>query len=282
VLWTLPSPRDRRQELAPRDLHAAFDLILQAFAHYEAGRDEEARAALQGIGLQSPLLEWKVLLRGPLGLPGQRRRTGPWKTGKRLDQARLSSRLCAPMRAGIDPAFLAAQPPAVQQTLRNQDDATARGHRRSSFARAPRDADERQPRPGISQGRSRSLPACSAIIPICLPVSRSASTGRSLITASRGHRTLSARLRRTDRSGAGLSTPGPGARDTRHVVRAHGAWQDFIKEVAEHPAAWPASRRKRVQALIWARMAENTGPQRNAGAAPAIPFSISLAAGLLR
>src|SRR5262249_48071548 len=50
----------------PAPLHAPFDLILQAFTHYEAGRDEQARAALQGVGLQSPFIEWKVLLRGLL------------------------------------------------------------------------------------------------------------------------------------------------------------------------------------------------------------------------
>ena len=103
----------------PADLHPAFDLILQAFAHYEAGRDEEARGVLQGIGLQSPFLEWKVLLRGLLAYhtKDNARALENWS---RLDQTRLPARLCAPLRASIDPAFLASQPTAVQQTLRTK------------------------------------------------------------------------------------------------------------------------------------------------------------------
>ena len=40
--------------------------MLQAFRQVEAGQDEAARESLQGIGLQSPFLEWKLLLRGLL------------------------------------------------------------------------------------------------------------------------------------------------------------------------------------------------------------------------
>ena len=37
---------------------------MQAFAQVQAGQDEAARETLQPIGLRSPFLEWKVLLRG--------------------------------------------------------------------------------------------------------------------------------------------------------------------------------------------------------------------------
>ncbi|MBI1833087.1 MAG: hypothetical protein HYR84_16730, partial [Planctomycetes bacterium] len=101
----------------PAEYHAGFDLIVQAFGHYEAGRDQEARDLLQGIGLQSPFLEWKVLLRGLMAHQGNddARALENWT---RLDPARLPSRLCAALRAGIDSAFLAAQPPEVQESLR--------------------------------------------------------------------------------------------------------------------------------------------------------------------
>src|SRR5947208_445751 len=82
---------------------------MQAFAHYEAGRDEEARNALQAIGLQSPFLEWKVFLRGLLAYSAQdnARALENWQ---RLDSARLPGRLSSALRASIDPTFLAAQP----------------------------------------------------------------------------------------------------------------------------------------------------------------------------
>ena len=97
-------------------MHAAFDLILQAFAHSEAGRDEDARAALQGIGLQSPFLEWKVLLRGLLAYYAKddARALENWQ---RLNQERLPYRLSATLRAGIDPAFLQSQSAAAKKSL---------------------------------------------------------------------------------------------------------------------------------------------------------------------
>src|SRR5581483_4934919 len=54
------------KQLLPESLHEQFDLVLGAFNLLEAGKDEETREVLQGIGLQSPFLEWKVLLRGLL------------------------------------------------------------------------------------------------------------------------------------------------------------------------------------------------------------------------
>src|SRR5262249_26710293 len=55
--------RDQRDRLAP-DLHAGFDSIVHAFARYERSQDAEALDTLQAIGLRSPYLEWRVLLRG--------------------------------------------------------------------------------------------------------------------------------------------------------------------------------------------------------------------------
>src|SRR5206468_4442 len=48
----------------PEALQPQFDLIVQTFARLEAGQDDSARELLQGIGLQSPFLEWKLFLRG--------------------------------------------------------------------------------------------------------------------------------------------------------------------------------------------------------------------------
>jgi hypothetical protein len=56
--------RLRDRSALPAELHAGYDAVVGAFRRYEAGDDEAARAALQPIGLTSPFLEWKGLLRG--------------------------------------------------------------------------------------------------------------------------------------------------------------------------------------------------------------------------
>ncbi len=61
----------------PEALHADFDRVVLAFQQAEAGKDDDARATLQGIGLRSPFLEWKVLLRGLQAYYVQRRRPRP-------------------------------------------------------------------------------------------------------------------------------------------------------------------------------------------------------------
>src|SRR5207248_7846116 len=107
--------------LLPSALHADFDQVLLAFGHLEAGRDEEARAALQAIGLRSPFLEWKLLLRGLQAyyLKDDARALENWQ---RLDPERLPARLAAPYRAQIDAAFRNAQPPETQAALQRQLD----------------------------------------------------------------------------------------------------------------------------------------------------------------
>lgn len=94
-----------------------FDAVLIAFRELEAGRDEEARTALQAIGLQSPFLEWKLLIRGLLAYY-QKDDARAIENWQRLDAERLPARLAAVFRAQIDKPFLAAQPAASQEPLR--------------------------------------------------------------------------------------------------------------------------------------------------------------------
>ncbi len=107
--------------LLPEALQPAFDLILQAFAQLEAGQDDQARATLQGIGLQSPFLEWKVFLRGLLAYyqGDDARALENWQ---HLDPKRLPAQLAAPVRFLIDGAFRQAQPAQVQAHLKRQAD----------------------------------------------------------------------------------------------------------------------------------------------------------------
>ena len=107
--------------LLPAEFQPHFDAVVQAFVHAEAGKDDEARASLQSIGLSSPFLEWRILLRGLLAFYAgdDVRALENWQ---RLNPERLPARLAAPLRFGIDPAFRAAQPAATQTVLRKQLD----------------------------------------------------------------------------------------------------------------------------------------------------------------
>jgi tetratricopeptide (TPR) repeat protein len=105
----------------PPTLQGAFDLVVRAFAHAEAGQDDQARQTLQGIGLLSPFLEWKLLLRGLLAFY-QNDDSRTLENWQRLDPQRLPARLAAPLRFLIDPAFRQAQPPEAQAALQKKAD----------------------------------------------------------------------------------------------------------------------------------------------------------------
>src|SRR5262249_20252324 len=78
-------------------------------------------ATLQGIGLQSPFLEWKVLLRGLLAYH-QKDDPRALENWQRLNAQRLPARVAAPLRFLIDPSFRTAQPPETQNVLQQQAD----------------------------------------------------------------------------------------------------------------------------------------------------------------
>ena len=102
--------RQHGRDRVPPEHRTAFNLIRQAFGEYDGGKDEEARQTLQGIGLQSPFLEWKLLLRGLISYStnDDARANENWQ---RLDPMRLPSRLAAPLRYAIDPSWRATLKP---------------------------------------------------------------------------------------------------------------------------------------------------------------------------
>lgn len=117
-------PADRAVRLRdPAGLSAddrpGYAAIVDAFAHYEAGRDDAARDALAPVGLKSPFLEWRVLLRGLLAYSAgdDARALENWV---RLDPVRLPARLAAPVRAALDPVYKASQSDAVAGQLLDQ------------------------------------------------------------------------------------------------------------------------------------------------------------------
>ncbi len=255
----------------PTDLHAAFELTLQAFSHYEANRDEEARTAMQGIGLQSPFLEWKLFLRGLLAYHANDdvRAIENWQ---RLDPARLPHRLASPMRAGIDAAFLQAQPDAVQRTLR------AQLMQMQGISCAPvlfelRDLLHKDGLAPAFRKVEAVVPALKQDFPDVL--SRLARCFYWAIV-ERGEpldveRYLHVFGRPADDPNLyrlqGLALESRGM-----WPEAHKAWHDFITDVGAAPLVWPERLRPRLQAAIWTHMAENAMPNRKRRSRSANPL----------
>ena len=118
--------RIKAADSLPTEFQPVHHAVLAAFKHHEAGNDDAAREALQPIGLQSPYLEWKVLLRGLIAYStnDMPRALENWQ---RLDPARLPARLAAPLRAGLDPAFRATLPTAYADSLERRMESLVAG-----------------------------------------------------------------------------------------------------------------------------------------------------------
>jgi tetratricopeptide (TPR) repeat protein len=241
----------------PEALRGQFDRILQAFTRLEAGQDDPARAAVQEIGLQSPFLEWKVMLRGLMAYY-QNDDVRALENWQRLAPDRLPARLIAPLRFGIDSAYRIAQEPQAQAALQRQwdrlQDEGLVVHLRSlqstlanpeSLAQAFRLAEN-------------ILSALRQTQPHLVP--RLASCFYWAVVAH-GQPEHKNRYRRA--FGEPADDPGFARLDalvTEHLGQfqaAHQHWQRFEQAVAANPAAWPGEQANRVRALIWSHMGSN-------------------------
>jgi tetratricopeptide (TPR) repeat protein len=254
--WSMLAGDAARASL-PDDLRGGFDIVRSAFAHYESGRDEEARQLLQKIGLQSPFLEWKILLRGLIAYSAgdDLKAVENWQ---RLDAGRMPARLAAPVRSRIDPTFRDAQPPETAAALASQFD---RLH-----PHAIRDALRRLQRTLAGEnGLGRSWPQITSIAGVW----------------RQGAPALLARLAKVVyglivREGEQVDAEkyvrlfGPPAEDPEFVrcraficeqqdqlPTAHRLWQMYESWIARSPQRWPGAQGKRARALIWERMGHN-------------------------
>jgi len=96
---------------APDEHRDAVRAVLKAFAEYAEGRDDGAREALNAVGVKSPLLDWKLLLRGLIAYSAadDARALENWG---RLAADRLPARLATPLRMRLDPPYGATLGPA--------------------------------------------------------------------------------------------------------------------------------------------------------------------------
>jgi tetratricopeptide (TPR) repeat protein len=239
------------------ELQPQFDLVVQAFAQMEAGQDEEAKATLQGIGLQSPFLEWKVFARGLLAFY-QGDDVRALENWTRLNAERAPARLAAPLRFRIDAAFRVAQPPATQTLLQQQSDKL----QGSTLVQALRGvqkavANERQLADAFRQAE-KLLPNLRRDAPQLAP--RLAGAFYWAII-SHGQPEDLKRYQRVfgppadDPKLAKLEALALERRD--QPADAHQAWQTFEQSVAGNRSAWPGDQADRVRALVWLHMGRN-------------------------
>jgi len=100
----------RHAGLLPAEYHAGYEAIIAGFGHFHSGNDEAARESLGGIGLQSPYLEWKLLLRGLIAYSANDDGRAI-ENFARLDPERIPSKIAVIFRAQIDPSFRDRLPP---------------------------------------------------------------------------------------------------------------------------------------------------------------------------
>jgi tetratricopeptide (TPR) repeat protein len=242
--------------LLPESFHADFDRIVQAIALSESEKDDAAREQLAGIGLRSPFLEWKLLIRGLLAYYAgdDVRALENWQ---RLSVDRLPARLAAPLRHAIDPAYRTAQPAPTQALLQEQFDRLNNS---------------------LLTSQLRTLRSALADKDNLAPAFRQAET--LLPELRRAGQGFQERLARVFYWAITETGPDDVPRYQRVFGRlpadpqfnrlqalaydrngdfaaAHKYWQKYEKEIADDPAQWPAGQAAHARALIWVHIGDN-------------------------
>jgi tetratricopeptide (TPR) repeat protein len=247
---------DAAKAQLPEDLRSQLDLLQQAFTLAESGQDDAARETLNGIGLRSPFLEWKLLLRGLVAYY-QKDDARALENWQRLTPDRLPFRVVSPLRFTIDRAFAATQPPETQTTLQRQAD---RLHN-STLIQLLRQiqaalVNERQMAQAFRIADT-AVPLLRTDTPELIP--RLASCFYWAII----HHGLPEDMRRYQKTFGKLPEDPDLARLEALALEvrgdfagAHQNWQRFEKSVAGNPA-WPVEQKNPVRALIWWHMGKN-------------------------
>ncbi len=241
----------------PADLHAGFDLVRKAFAEYEKNQDEPARATLGGIGLTSPFLEWKLLLRGLMAWSANDnpRALENWA---RLTPDRLPARIAAPYRASIEKTYTATLPAERAAIVAQQMEALVSGG-------------------GVLEGlrRLRKFMATEETLYQAFEVARGL-----VPDLKRQYPQLLPKLANAFYWGiVGGGQPDDLARYTRlfgapiddpnfHRLQgfitealgefelSHGYWGKYEEWIAKHPERWPGPQANRARALVLEKMGQ--------------------------
>lgn len=257
--------RTRSKEFIPDEMHPGFDAIQTAFRHHETGNEAAAREALEVIGLRSPYLEWKILLRGLLALAAGDK-TRAVDNFARLDAARLPARLAAPLRAALDPEFKKSVPAPLAARLEPQADRLLS----SPVLKHLRDIAHNLGRDRPLTPAFRSAESAVAHLKKTAP-DLLARLGNCLYQAilQQGQPEDMARYRRL--FGAPPGDPNfhkLQATIAEHIgdpAMAHQQWQRYEAWLAGNPLGWPPAVVARARAMVLTRMgasaAEHADPQ---------------------
>jgi tetratricopeptide (TPR) repeat protein len=241
----------------PEDLRGQFDAVVQAFEFVENGQDEAGRAALQTLGLQSPFLEWKLLLRGLLAFYAQDDARAV-EAFARLNPQRLPARLAAPFRFHLEPEFKRAQSPETQRILQKQGDqlfgsGLLPGLRNLQSALA----NERKLGDAFRIAET-VLPSLKADAPALVPALANCCY-RAII--DHGMPEDVARYKRvfgTPPDDPELwRLPALALERRDQLGEAHQCWLDYEKSIAKRPQTWPNDQAERVRALVWCHIGQN-------------------------
>ncbi len=240
----------------PPELREDHDRILEAFRQVENGQDDAARQTLGAVGLKSPYLEWKILLRGfqAYYANDDERALENWQ---RLDPERPPARIAAPFRASIDPPYQQAQSPPVQVRLRQQLDGTLGTDLRSQMRALRKALDNPDSLAEALSLAERLLPVLQQQAPQIIPRLSTCfywkvlETGPNDLARYRrvfGTMPVDPKLNRLNALGNQLAG---------ELTKAHRLWEAYQNDIAAMPQLWPGDECSLARALVWVKMAEN-------------------------
>jgi hypothetical protein len=238
-------------------LHVGVDAVLLACRKHEAGDEAGAREALEPIGLRSPFLEWKVLLRGLLAYAAADDARAA-ENFARLDAARLPARLAAPLRFVVDPAFKQAQPPdsatALAARLRKLTPSAAVDHLRAIARELGRD----KPLTPAFKAAEAVVPLLKSFAPDLVP--RLANCLYHAVV-NQGQPDDLAKFRRV----FGTPPDDPNFHRLQAMIGeqiddpagTHAHWLKYEAWLAAHPPGWPPAVADRARAEVWNHLGAN-------------------------
>ncbi|MFO0798170.1 MAG: hypothetical protein U0804_11900 [Gemmataceae bacterium] len=249
--------RQHSNAFLPPDLHVGFDAVLLAFRKHEAGDEAGAREALEPIGLRSPFLEWKVLLRGLMAHAASDDARAA-ENFARLDPTRLPARLAAPLRFAVDPAFKQAQPP---------ESATALSARLRKLLPSP--AVEHLRAIARELGRDKPLAPAFRAAELVVPMLRSFAPDLVPRLANCVYHAIVSQGQPEDLPKFRKLFGGPPDDPNFHRLQAqigeaigdpagtHAHWLKYEAWLATHPPGWPVAVADRARAEVWTRLGAN-------------------------
>ena len=249
--------RVQLKDFLPDDLHAGFDAVLLAFRHYETGKDDAVRSALEPIGLRSPFLEWKVLLRGLLAHAANDDARAA-EIFARLDSTRLPFRLAAPYRGIVDSNWKATLTPTLATEAHKHYEKLNASHLVAQLRDIAKHLGRDKPLLPIFRIAEPLTQSMKVEQPQLLP--RLANCLYHAIL-QQGQPEDLARYRKL----FGNPTDDPnfyklqaliGEQAENHEM-AHAFWKKFDDWLAASPPGWPAAILARARATVWLQMGGN-------------------------